>query len=122
MEDIVGGWWDKLAQRAARRGFPECAVELAQVTAQAPLFFRAMGGDPALALRSTVGTEHGARRGWLQRLAGTGSRVELAWRDSQVLSICRNASTTFPARLSTATATSGCWPKPLTLPAAMATG
>lgn len=85
MEDIVGGWWDKLARRAARRGFPECAAELAQVTAQAPLFFRAMGGDPALALRSTVGTEHGARRGWLQRLAGTGARVELAWRDSQAL-------------------------------------
>jgi nitric oxide reductase NorD protein len=83
MEDIVGGWWDKLVRRAAYRGHPAAAVELESIAAQAPLFFRAMGGEPALVLRSTVGTEHGARRRLLERLAGTGTKVELAWRDSQ---------------------------------------
>ena len=85
MEDIVGGWWDKLVRRAARRGYPACAARLEQVAPQAPLFFRAMGGDPALVVRSTVGSEHGARRRWLERLAGTGTRVELAWQDRQAL-------------------------------------
>ncbi len=85
MEDIVGGWWDKLVRRAARRGFPACAARLDDVAPQAPLFFRAMGGDPALVVRSTVGVEHGARRRWLERLAGTGTRAELAWQDRQAL-------------------------------------
>ncbi|WP_159875435.1 nitric oxide reductase activation protein NorD [Aquitalea denitrificans] len=83
MEDIVGGWWDKLVKRAAYRGHSAAAVRLEQVAAVAPMFFRAMGGDPALALRSTVGTEHGARRRWLERISGTGERVELAWSDHQ---------------------------------------
>ena len=83
MEDIVGGWWDKLVKRAAYRGHAAAAVRLEQVAAVAPMFFRAMGGDPALALRSTVGTEHGARRRWLERISGTGERVELAWSDHQ---------------------------------------
>ena len=91
------------------------------MTAQAPLFFRAMGGDPALALRSTVGTEHGARRGWLQRLAGTGARMELAWQDSQALYLPERIDC-FPALRSTETATSGCWPRPPTRPTATATG
>ncbi|MCG9083876.1 nitric oxide reductase activation protein NorD [Laribacter hongkongensis] len=85
MEDIVGGWWDKLVRRAAQRGFPACAVGLDEVVALAPAFFRAMGGDPALVIRSTVGTEHGARRRWLERMAGIGTRTELAWQDNQAL-------------------------------------
>ncbi|WP_024302116.1 nitric oxide reductase activation protein NorD [Pseudogulbenkiania sp. MAI-1] len=85
MEDIVGGWWDRLITRAAYRGHPQAAVSLASVTRLAPPFFRAMGGDPALVLRSTVGTEHGARRSWLERVAGIGDKVELAWSDHQAL-------------------------------------
>ncbi|SMF27064.1 nitric oxide reductase activation protein NorD [Pseudogulbenkiania subflava] len=85
MEDIVGGWWDRLITRAAYRGHPQAAVTLAGVTRLAPPFFRAMGGDPALVLRSTVGTEHGARRSLLERVAGIGEKVELAWSDRQAL-------------------------------------
>ncbi|WP_230368637.1 hypothetical protein [Paludibacterium denitrificans] len=83
MEDIVGGWWDKLVRRAAYRGYPKAAVTLESIAGQAPLFFRAMGGEGRLVLRSTVGTEHGARRRLIERLAGTGTRVELAWSDNQ---------------------------------------
>ncbi|KMJ53020.1 nitric oxide reductase [Vogesella sp. EB] len=85
MEDLVGGWWDKLIRRTAYRGYPQAAVALAQIEKQAPLFFRAMGGDPALTLRTAVGTAHGARRRLLERIAGTGEQVELAWRDGQSL-------------------------------------
>ncbi|GGX80190.1 nitric oxide reductase activation protein NorD [Vogesella alkaliphila] len=85
MEDLVGGWWDKLIRRTAYRGYPQAAVALADIEKQAPLFFRAMGGDPALTLRTAVGTAHGARRRLLERIAGTGEQVELAWRDGQSL-------------------------------------
>lgn len=85
MEDLVGGWWDKLIRRSAYRGYAQAAVLLADIEKQAPLFFRAMGGDPALTVRTAVGTAHGARRRWLERLAGTGEQIELAWRDGQSL-------------------------------------
>ena len=85
MEDIVGGWWDRLITRVAYQGHPEAAVTLAEVERTAPVFFRAMGGDAALTVRSAVGTEHGARRRWLERIAGTGDRVELAWQDARSL-------------------------------------
>ena len=55
MEDLVGGWWDKLIRRTAYRGYPQAAVALAQIEKQAPLFFRAMGGDPAL---TQIGRAH----------------------------------------------------------------
>ncbi len=85
MEDIVGGWWDKLIRRAAYRGYPQAAVQLVDIEKQAPLFFRAMGGDPALTVKSAVGTAHGARRRLLERIAGSNTQVELAWRDGQSL-------------------------------------
>ena len=85
MEDLVGRWWDRLIRRSAYRGYPDAAVTLAELEKQAPLFFRAMGGDPALTLRTAVGAAHGARRRLLERIAGTGEQVELAWRDGQSL-------------------------------------
>ncbi|WP_374335306.1 nitric oxide reductase activation protein NorD [Leeia sp.] len=85
MEDWVGGLWDKLIRRSAYRGYPQAAVSLSSLERSAPLFFHAMGGDPGLTLRTAVGTAHGARRRWLERVAGIGQQVELAWRDGQSL-------------------------------------
>ncbi|WP_174874570.1 nitric oxide reductase activation protein NorD [Vogesella oryzae] len=85
MEDIVGGWWDKLIRRAAYRGYPHAQVCLSDIEQQAPLFFRAMGGDAALTIKTAVGTAHGARRRLLERIAGSNTQLELAWRDGQSL-------------------------------------
>lgn len=83
MEDLVGAWWDRLIRRAAYRGHPQARVTLAQVERIAPTLFRALGGDAALTLGSAVGTAHGGPRRLLERIAGTGERVELAWRDAR---------------------------------------
>lgn len=85
MEEKVGSWWDAFIRKAAYRGYPQAAVRLQEVERMAPLFFRAMGGDPALGLRSTVGTSHSGRRTLLERIAGTGASVELAWSDEKSL-------------------------------------
>ena len=85
MEDTVGGWWDVLIRKAAYRGYPAAAVQLEEMERLAPVFFRAMGGEPGLHLRSTVGTEHAGRRTWLERVAGTNTSVELAWSDERSL-------------------------------------
>ncbi|TAM01818.1 MAG: VWA domain-containing protein [Paraburkholderia sp.] len=85
MEDTVGGWWDVLIRKAAYRGHPRAAVQLADIDKLAPVFFRAMGGAAGLGLRSTVGTEHAGRRSLLERIAGTNTTVELAWSDAKSL-------------------------------------
>jgi nitric oxide reductase NorD protein len=85
VEEFVGGLWDKLITRAAYRGFPAARVELAQIERMAPVFFRAMGGDAGLTLRAGSATAHGARRSWMERVAGIGEKIELAWCDDATL-------------------------------------
>src|SRR5512139_1275422 len=85
MEEFVGSLWDKLITRAAYRGFPKARVELGQIERIAPVFFRAIGGDAGLTLRAGSATAHGAQRSWMERVAGIGDKVELAWRDDATL-------------------------------------
>src|SRR5574340_1256871 len=85
MEEFVGSLWDKLITRAAYRGFPEARVDLGQIERIAPVFFRAIGGDAGLTLRAGSATSHGAQRSWMERVAGIGDKVELAWRDDATL-------------------------------------
>jgi nitric oxide reductase NorD protein len=85
MEEFVGGLWDKLITRTAYRGHPDARVELKEMEKIAPVFFRALGGDAGLNVRAGTATAHGARRRWLERIAGIGEKVELAWTDESTL-------------------------------------
>ncbi len=85
MEEWIGGVWDRWIRRAAHRGFPEAAVTLASVREVLGPYFRGVGGDAGLALKSGTAAAHGARRHWLERIAGTGERTEMAWRDREAL-------------------------------------
>lgn len=85
MEEQVGQIWDRLITRVAKQGYAEAAVTLDQVKAPLGVFFRALGGDSALRVTATTATLHKARRNWLQRVAGSGRKVELAWQDETCL-------------------------------------
>lgn len=85
MEEFVGGLWDKFITYAAYRGCPQARVELKEMEKLAPVFFRALGGDAGLNIRAGTATAHGARRSWMERIAGIGERVELAWTDDTTL-------------------------------------
>jgi nitric oxide reductase NorD protein len=85
MEEYVGGLWDKLITRTAYRGFPKARVNLKDIEKIAPIFFRALGGDTALNVRAGTATTHGAARSWMERVAGIGEKVELAWTDDSTL-------------------------------------
>ncbi|MCW8886671.1 MAG: VWA domain-containing protein [Motiliproteus sp.] len=85
MEEHVGQYWDRFITKISYDGFPESAVELKQVSNSLGIFFRALGGDGALSITASTATYHGARRSWLHRIAGTGRKVELAWRDDERL-------------------------------------
>jgi nitric oxide reductase NorD protein len=85
MEEYVGELWHKLVTRVADKQHTEAAVNLDEISKTAAIFFRALGGDAGLNLSAAPSTRHGARRRWMQRLATTGERVDLSWRDGETL-------------------------------------
>lgn len=85
MEEHVGALWHKLVTGAAERRHPKEAVSLEGIARTAGILFRAFGGDAGLAVKAATATVHGARRRWLQRIAGSGEKAELAWRDGETL-------------------------------------
>ncbi len=85
MEEHVGALWHRLITRAADRRHPRAAVRLADVAHTVGILFRALGGDGGLQVEAADATMQGARRGLLQRMAGIGDKVELAWRDERSL-------------------------------------
>ncbi len=85
MEEDVGELWDRFITGAAERRHKQAAVMLDDIAKPAAIFFRALGGDPGLGISAAPATRHGARRRLLQRVAGSGEKIELSWRDGEVL-------------------------------------
>ena len=85
MEEYVGELWHKLVTRVANQQHVEATVSLNEISKAAAIFFRALGGDAGLNLSAASSTRHGARRSWRDRLASSGERVELSWRDGETL-------------------------------------
>ncbi|HTH40820.1 MAG TPA: nitric oxide reductase, partial [Rhodocyclaceae bacterium] len=85
MEEWVGGLWDRFITKAASREYPAAAVQLKDMEKTLGMMFRALGGDPGLRVQQAVAERHGARRGFLQRVAGTGQRSAQAGLDGEQL-------------------------------------
>ena len=85
MEETVGKFWHKVITRRAEDSYPHACVELSNVSSSIALFFRALGGDGVLKIDAATPREHGARRHWLQRVAGSHRKAALAWRDHETL-------------------------------------
>lgn len=85
MEEAVGQYWDKWITRLADNRHSQAQVSLEQMRKVLGIYFRALGGDAGLSLSAATPTRYQQRRNWLQRLAGSHTRVELAWRDGNTL-------------------------------------
>lgn len=85
MEEFVGKHWHRFITRRARRGYPRAGVALEEIRKPVATLFRAFGGEGGLKIEAAQADEHGARRGWLQRLAGSQRSVALAWQDAETL-------------------------------------
>lgn len=85
MEEIAGKLWDRFVRRLADTRHGDAAVTLAEMSRTAGIMFRALGGEAGVAVKAAQATEHGAGRGLRARLAGTGRKIELAWRDHEAL-------------------------------------
>ncbi len=85
MEEFIGKIWHNWVTKAAGAHYPQAAVKLAEVEKTAGILFRAFGGDPGLKVAAATAETHGARRHWMQRLAGSNERVAQARRDAETL-------------------------------------
>ncbi len=85
MEEQVGRIWHRMVSRAATTHYPNAEVTLREMQQLLGVLFRALGGDGGLRVEVAEATRHGARRGVWQRIAGSGEKVELAWRDEEAL-------------------------------------
>jgi nitric oxide reductase NorD protein len=85
LEEIVGSTWHRFITEKAGKGYPEAIVYLADVRHTAAIFFRALGGEGGLNVESATDSKVYARRSLLQRIAGTGDKVQYAWRDEETL-------------------------------------
>ena len=85
MEEWIGGIWDRWITQTARRDYPHAAVELKDIEKTLGVLFRALGGDPGLRVATAADAVHGARRRWLQRVAGANERVAHAALDRETL-------------------------------------
>lgn len=85
MEEYVGKIWDRIITRAAGNTYPQAAVSLDEMGKSVGVVFRALGGDHGLRVEAAAARQQASRRNWLQRLAGSGRRLELPWRDEQAL-------------------------------------
>jgi len=87
MEEQVGELWHKLITRIADNQYPASAVFLHDIRKTIGIYFRALGGDSGLQIEVADATPNPARRSLLQRIAGSQSKVQLAWRDDLALKL-----------------------------------
>ncbi len=87
MEEHVGQWWHRAITRAADRSHADAAVALDDVRRSVGMMFRAGGGASGVRIAEAADRSHRGPRGWLQRVAGSGTRVSLAELDAQTLAL-----------------------------------
>lgn len=77
MEEWIGQQWHRIVTRWADPGYPEAAVALEDVRKPLGLLFRCGGGSAAMRIAPAADRSHGGPRGWVQRVAGAGTRAPL---------------------------------------------
>lgn len=85
MEEAVGIRWHHFITKMASRSHPSARVQLEDQQASLAIIFRALGGDGGLSLRSSAEQSLNTTRTFLQKIAGSGHRHALAWRDQDCL-------------------------------------
>ncbi|SER60518.1 nitric oxide reductase activation protein NorD [Halopseudomonas bauzanensis] len=87
MEEAVGIRWHKLITRLAGNGFPAAQIHLDDEGPRLAMVFRALSGDPGLTIKASTERSINTWRPLAHRLAGTGRRHALAWREADALRV-----------------------------------
>jgi len=83
MEELVGEFWHRLITRQTSTEYVDAKVELAELSSQLAPFYRALGGAPGKVIEGATSRELRLHRRFLQRVAGTHKRVNIAWQDER---------------------------------------
>ena len=78
MEEWVGEKWHNYIVGKSKKSYPKAKVKLEDFKTHLGIFFRAMGGDKSFAIENTSALRHGGYQGFLQKIAGSGEKTELA--------------------------------------------
>ncbi len=87
LEEHVGKVWHRIMSSTVIKHYPEAAIYLDDVRRVVAVMFRALGGDGGLKIESSPAMEYQLKRTVLQRIAGTNTRFELAWRNDTTLNL-----------------------------------
>lgn len=87
MEERVGRWWHSAITSIAASAYSESAVSLNDMQKSIGILFRAAGGSVALRLAPASAQAVGGERHWLQKIAGSGTRADIAQLDTDVLAL-----------------------------------
>lgn len=87
MEEHIGQWWHRAITHAADRSHADAAVALGDVRRSVGMLFRAGGGAAGVRIAEAADRSHRGPRRWLQRIAGSGTRISLAEVDTQTLAL-----------------------------------
>ncbi len=85
-EELVGKKWHKLIRdQSSYAHYPDTAVRLEDIKGVVSIFFRAIGGDPAIDVNSVSETSQNHRLTWRMRLGMDRERLAIAKRDNDSL-------------------------------------
>ena len=87
MEEWVGRQWHRFITRAADPQHAATAVQLPQMQRAIGMLFRAAGGGATVRLAPATDTRVGGPRGWLQRVAGSGTHAATGRLEPEALSL-----------------------------------
>ena len=87
MEETIGLWWHQAVTRLSQQNHLQAQVRLQDVQKTIGIMFRAAGGPAALTLAPSAEQPVGGKRGWLQVIAGSGRRANIAVLEPEVLAL-----------------------------------
>ena len=87
MEEWVGAQWHRFINKAANREHAQAAVHLPDVQRAIGMLFRAGGGGHAVRVAPATRVRSGGPRGWLERVAGSGTHAATGRLEPEALSL-----------------------------------
>lgn len=87
MEEWVGAQWHRFINKAANRQHAHAAVHLHEMQRAIGMLFRAGGGGHAVRVAPATDVRSGGPRGWIQRIAGSGTHAATARLEPEALSL-----------------------------------
>ena len=85
MEEAVGIRWHHFITKMAERSHPAHKIKLESEQTKLAVVFRALSADAGLSIRAAAEQPVKTSRTFLQKIAGSGLRFALAWRDEDTL-------------------------------------